>query len=359
MNCRPRTKNSVHFVFHWVRTSSQIVRADASNRSLGGFTLIELLVVMGVIGLLIGLLLPAVQAAREGARRAQCSNQLRQLGIAQENYHSVYHCFPVSITSRAAYDGGFFSIHCRLLPYIDQVTLYNSINFIIGTTPLITPGIDEPPPSERRRSWFNSTAFSTGVELFLCPSDGGAFRESGTNYRGNTGIGPAGSTTWEYPDSANGIYPELLLVSAAYVTDGLSNTAAMSERTRGSGLLGKPNIARDFWEVGLANATADVLLQRCRSSYAHTPFLAAGHSWFWIGRERTLYTHTQPPNGRVPDCVTGRIITATGMATARSLHPGGVNVLFADGSCRFASQGVSMAVWRALGTRNGQEAIAN
>ncbi len=332
----------------------------------GGFTLIELLVALGVISILIALALPAVQSAREASRRAVCQNNLRQIGLAIQNYLSSANCLPVSVTTirpttkSGSFYYGLYSAHCRLLPYLEQNALYQSINFQTGTWPVDT-FLGGSPGNTFQLNQVNLTVYSTGVGLFLCPSDGGAFASTGNNYRGNTGVGPSPTAWAESPDGGNGLFPELDAISPSSVTDGLSHTVAFSERLRGSG--GPPSILdpeRDvFQRAGVAN-TADQLLNECRiAGRAVNParYTLSGEYWFWAGRERTLYTQTQIPNGVVPDCTFGGMTPAIDMATARSNHPGGVNALMGDGSCRFVSETIAQPVWRGLGTRNGGELI--
>jgi hypothetical protein len=241
-----------------------------------------------------------------------------------------------------------------MLPYLGFATTYNAINFALNSAP-------EPLTLlEQAGNAANQTALDTAIDLFLCPSDGGPFAETGTNYRGNVGVGPTNNTSIEFPDSNNGLFPELGFVRAAYVPDGLSHTAAFSERLRGSGQANAPVPERDFWRsIGFVS-TADDQLKTCRivgrpgTENAH---IEAGRWWLWIGRERTLYSHTQTPNGPVPDCLDLGVQTAVGMATARSWHPGGVDLLMGDGSCRFVPSSIDQAVWRGLGSRNGGELV--
>ncbi len=342
---------------------------ETRNRSYG-FTIIELLVVVGIISILMALLLPAVQAAREAARRASCQNNLRQIGLSMQNYHSANNCFPICVTTaivpgndqdpdRVAYEGTF-SLHVRLLPYLELDPVYDAINFSAGTLPPELLGMSSPSSRARVLLPINATAFRTQIATFLCPSDGGPFAEAGNNYRGNFGSGPAGTPSAEYRDSGNGLFQELALTRAAYVTDGLSHTAAFSERLRGSGRADLPTPERDYWSMPAGVRSADQLLLGCqvvaRPGMKPT-FTRGGRSWFWTGRERTHYTHTQQPNGRVPDCLLPRMITPFGMATARSWHLGGVNVLMGDGSTRFVLESIDLATWRGLGTRNGGELV--
>lgn len=332
-----------------------------------GVTLVELLVVISIVGLLIALLLPAVQAAREAARRAQCGNNLRQMGLALHGYHETYDSFPPCITSvfdstTKSFYAGLFSPHVRLLPYLDHAVLYHAVNFEVGTYPVEVLMYAANGPVQDAANAMNSTAIGTKMAVFLCPSDAGVFEEMGNNYRANIGTGPLNMTVPESPDSANGFFCEIFSTSSAYVTDGLSHTAAFSERLRGTGRRGNMVPERDLWPSGGAVATGDQMLQKCRiaarSDLGATPgYPSAGRWWFWEGREHTLYSHTQEPNGIVPDCIFGGVRPAVGMTSARSLHPGGVNVLMGDGSVRFVNESIHRDVWRGLGTRDCGELV--
>ncbi len=334
------------------------------------FTLIELLVVMGFLSILSALLLPAVQSAREAARRVWCANNLRQIGLALQGYESDNRCYPIQCTNIGIPDPnnpgatlmiyqGSFSIHVRLLPYLEQRPVYNSVNFAVGTIP-IDDFMVPPSPQSLSLAASNATAINVCVNTFLCPSDGGRFAETGNNYRANVGLGPNASTWAEYRDSGNGFFLEGELTRPSYVTDGLSHTAAFSERLRGSGRIGYPVPERDFWAMYPDVATADELLLGCQVAArpgATATYLLSGNRWFWYGRDRTLYTHTQQPNGRIPDCILPGAIGPPGMATARSWHQGGVNLLMGDGSVRSVEEGINLSVWRGLGTRNGGELV--
>ena len=185
------------------------------------------------------------------------------------------------------------------------------------------------------------------------------FRETGTNYRGNTGIGPAFMVWVETPDSGNGVFPENEVIRPADLRDGLSHTAAFSERVSG---IGAGQVARS--RAGRLPAARH--RQHGRPAPEGLPgrrrpgnpgYATSGRWWFWTGRGRTLYTHTQEPNGAIPDCSYGNFLPEIDMATARSRHPGGVNALMADGSVRFVSDAIARPVWRGLGTRNGGELV--
>ena len=328
-----------------------------------GFTMIELLAVIGVISILIALLLPAVQSAREAARRAQCQNNLHQLGIATQAYVGVAQCFPPTATQLTAPSyGGFFSVHVHLLNNLDQSPIYNTINFLVGTWPLNALGVTPGQDIVGIANGANATSMYLQISSFLCPSDGGAFAGTGNNYRGCVGVGPDWGTTPEFPDSGNGLFPEVGPVWASQVPDGLSHTVLFSERLRGSGLPRNAglNPVRDIFANPIPDFTADQLLTACQiaarpgKDFGSTQ---SGEMWFWTGRNNTLYNQAQTPNGRIPDCAFGGSIPPTDMCTARSLHPGGVNCALGDGSVRFVPETIALPVWRALGTRNGGEVV--
>jgi len=166
--------------------------------------------------------------------------------------------------------------------------------------------------------------------------------------------------TAEYPDSGNGLFPDRGNVSPSHVTDGLSHTAAFSERNLGSGRLDSPSPERDYTNATMPwFRTADDMLKASRIAARRDNycFANAGDYWFWGWRATTLYTHTQEPNGRVPDGIVDPVKLIMGMVTARSQHPGGVNLLMGDGSTRFVTETISRAVWRGLGTRGGGELV--
>jgi prepilin-type N-terminal cleavage/methylation domain-containing protein len=248
---------------------------ERSHRT--GFTLIEALVVTAVVSLLASLLIPAVQAAREAARFASCANNLRQLGLALQAYHSFNECYPTGSTTTSGPEYvGCYSLHTRLLPFVDRSPLYSSINFDLSGVPLETFGVAGPLAGYGSAYAANSSAFTTVVDVFLCPSESrGRWSEGGTgcNYRGNTGVGPARDTFAEYQDSGNGLFPEVGLVSMASVPDGLAYTAAFSERVMGSGSTRSPDPNRDYYALKFNAETADQLLLACRASARRQPRL--------------------------------------------------------------------------------------
>jgi prepilin-type N-terminal cleavage/methylation domain-containing protein/prepilin-type processing-associated H-X9-DG protein len=309
-----------------------------------GFTLIELLVVIAIIGVLIALLLPAVQAAREAARRAQCVNNLKQIGLALHNYHDVQGVLPMGRDSLS------LSVHSRLLPYVEQVPLYDAINFFF--TYSAAP---------------NSTALGAGVNVYICPSDFSAAQVpagwAGNNYRANQGSGllwglPPTNTSdpnYGYPEP-NGVFYLNSSTRFASVKDGLSNTAFFSEHLRGDYSNAIGTDTSDTFQPGTHPATADEAVQDCRA-VVPTDITKQGYSnvgapWMYGYHSTTVYFHVGAPNSRSCMFPPGRIAT-----TANSAHPGGVNVLLGDGAVKFIKSTINLQTWRALGTRKGGEVL--
>jgi len=329
------------------------------TRTRSGFTIIELLVVIAILGILAGLLLPAVQAAREAARRAHCANNLKQIGIAFHNYHQDYGTFPIDVahhrlgtTPDPHGPDPYYSSLSRLLPYLEHRALFDSINY----------ELEERATPDGRSYHANDTALETRVELFLCPSDG-LSAPRGSNYRGNAGVGPSWFATIETPDSGNGFLVVAGYTRAASFPDGLAHTAAYSERLCGSGDDQRGVPERDASSLmGFPDAVerdADWALKWCRVA-SRTQFpghTQLGWSWMLAERPHTAYCHAQEPNGPIPDGLSLNHLPPTGIVTARSWHYGGVNVVMADGSVRFVNEQVERHVWRALGTRNGGELV--
>jgi prepilin-type N-terminal cleavage/methylation domain-containing protein/prepilin-type processing-associated H-X9-DG protein len=329
-----------------------------------GFTLIEFLVVVLVIGLLVSLLLPAVQSSREAARRAQCANNLKQIGLALHNYEAVNQSFPLNwgngridpkLGSPYAVYGRPYSALTRLLADLDQRTLYGSINFNVETFP--TNEADTFPFPQ------NLTAYTTTLAVFVCPSDWASGPTPySCNYRGNYGVGPYGATSQENYDSGNGFYSFPGVLGPNSFPDGLSHTVAYSERLRGTGDRGGLVPARDFGNIlvmyDCTDRDADYALRCCQlaSTKGFPAYREGGFTWFYGDFECTAYNHAQEPNGRIPDAISS-FGGWVGIATARSLHSGGVNSLMADGSVRFAKESIARQVWRGLGTRNGGELV--
>lgn len=317
------------------------IRRAAPRRK--GFTLVELLVVIGVIGLLTALILPAVQAAREAARRARCAGNLKQLTLAAHAFSTARGGFPPDpsfdeIGQPPPLHLHYRSVPYQLLPFIEQGPLFDSINqtvFMIDTDYF---------PAE------NLTAARTGVAAFLCPSDAAPIAPPGrVNYRTNAGLA--------IQPPADGAFVPARRLPLASFRDGTSHTLAFSEKKAGSGIGGTYDRTRDWLILGLLGDARDLdaLAARCAALGPATPArMDAGHYWLFYSTNYTSFYASAAPNSRTPDCgVTSPV--GGGLFAARSDHPGGVNAAMADGSVRWFASSVSVAVWRAFGTRSGGE----
>jgi type II secretory pathway pseudopilin PulG len=315
-------------------------------------TLAELLVVMGIIGVLIALTLPAVQRARESARRVQCQSHLRQIGIALHSYQSTYGVYPSGSPGSLVLPSGFglarhYSPLVHLLPYLEENAAYNAVNFAMEA---FLPGAPAPDPPH------NTTVFNMRMELFLCPSDPWPSAGPGgrNNYRFNHGSTPG---TLPY----NGAFPHTRWLRPEEFLDGLAFTAAASERMKGDGNAGAFTIDGDTWILPLnnVNADADQFSILCGAIPATVPphHSHGGASWFHAGFHHTLYNHCRTPNERLADCTTGVNAAVDGLCTARSMHSGAVNMMTMDGAVHFVGDSVDLSIWRALGTRAGGEQV--
>lgn len=329
-----------------------------------GFTLIELLVVIAIIAVLIGLLLPAVQAAREAARRMQCTNNLKQLGLALHNYHSSIGAFPSAgwvapmtnywVANNLTAPGHFrYSSLLQVLPYLEQGAASNAMNFQI---PLYDINGDDMPQ--------NTTVYQMQVTSFLCPSDvrsGRNGNEAPCNYAANSGNGlPGGDGLPGSYGLPNGILYLNSTTSLATAIDGTSQTALMCESIVGPNAAGSPNPQEIMVQLPLTlSGPADIF------NYAPlvpADCLASTHYRYdrhtnWIDGDyrHTMYNHYMAPNSPTYDCLRG---PQHGWRAARSRHPGGVNVLYADGGVRFAKNSVNLAAWRAVATVAGGEVVS-
>jgi prepilin-type N-terminal cleavage/methylation domain-containing protein/prepilin-type processing-associated H-X9-DG protein len=356
-------------------------------RSRRGFTLIELLVVIAIIAVLIALLLPAVQSAREAARRSQCINNMKQLGLAIANYIDRNEAIPFLFSNYSnvggPVPGGAWPLGwgASILPGLEQQSLFNTINWSFGSNDTTA----------------NKTVALTKVMAYICPSEsrqvGPWQTTSWTNYHANVG-GPASVKTWSgvvlplrsdpgnvpgqtNASPANNLGP----INLASVTDGTINTAVFSEKLVGIGgstpvlLSATANAKRCIFDtsVGVTPDTGQTtsslaFVQACNglpgttSAYVPTQWTGA----VWHGSHAgtlhfNAYTHVNTPNkmschaAGAPGGDPGSWYDAI---TPTSNHPGGVNVVFLDGSVRFVKDSVNMQTWWAIGTRDGSEIVS-
>ncbi|MEM9351772.1 MAG: DUF1559 domain-containing protein [Planctomycetota bacterium] len=384
----------------------------AHGAAFRAFTLVELLVVIAIIGVLIALLLPAIQSAREAARRTQCTSNIRQMAIAAANYESAQGRFPpgrlapdatvrrgaillptsVGSNYRDVQEGGnfattgFYSVHIWLLPYMEQANVYNLIDFDrIQVKRMLNP----------RNIHFD--AYATAQGIFLCPSDGlfelviseNSYR---SNFGGSTpGAGQKGGVpydeSFEQTDSdlwhpgGNGAFTmDEEGLDARVFTDGLSNTAFFSERLGGSGAPEDGTsipTQRDMMRCPENSFETDSDFEPAflsGESIARTPqgfvFGGAGrwlpgsdwsNGWPFAGYDSTQYNHVAPPNWSGIDCGVNFIPdtpTEHAIIAARSNHPGTVLVAFGDAHTETISDDIDLLVWRALGSRNASDSAS-
>ncbi len=297
------------------------------------FTLVELLVVIAIIGILVSLLLPAVQSAREAARRMQCTNNLKQLGLALHNYHDAHRRFPFGNGGTRPVSGSpAYSAVSLLLPFMEQAPLYHSINFSLPLTDTV-----------------NTAARLTEVAGFRCPSDrenpqpqtGGAI-----NYMGNKG----NLHLWS-DSSQTGVFVNDKSFRFGDITDGTSNTSAFSERLLTDGNNGVIDLRADVFLGAGDPSSPDEAIQMCYATdvsnlaFQFPLFMGAP----WLNGWHT-YLHVDVPNRR--SC--GFYPTKATMPPS-SRHTGGVNMALCDGSVRFVSENIDLALWRAVGSRSGGE----
>jgi prepilin-type N-terminal cleavage/methylation domain-containing protein/prepilin-type processing-associated H-X9-DG protein len=341
-----------------------------------GFTLIELLVVIAIIAVLIALLLPAVQAAREAARRAQCVNNLKQIGLALHNYHTAANSFSMGASLNPFDIGGAqtswncWSAQGLMLGYLEQAALYNAINFSYAPEWNPTPAY-----------FINSTVTNTIIRTFTCPSDSHAGKAGWIN----SYCASQGTTTYGYPFDDNnynvwhrstGAFAYQQAYDIASFTDGTSNTVAFSEflvddpgltqprLPKATGNTGAPgHLNYDAFQAGMANVQADLAV--CSATFQGGKVgNGPGSRWSTGAMGYTMFNTIVPPNGggtiQWSACRMGCCVQAqhADYVNATSNHPGGVNVMMGDGSVKFIKSTISMLTWWQLGTRAGGEVVS-
>ena len=322
------------------------IRWSQSHRR--GFTLIELLVVIAIIAILMALLLPAVQQAREAARRTQCKNNLKQIGLALHNYHDTFTVFPPGGTYRVnVTQSAGWSVQARLLPFLDQANLQNLIDF---SQPYST----------------QPAVISTRLGVLLCPSEtndraypDGSLTYWPCNYAANYGV-------WFLWNPTNnqlgtGAFGPNSSTGTRDFADGTSNSVAMSEVKA--------------WQYYLRDVGGTPTMPSSPSAVSSLggTLKNSGHNeWVDSRANQTAFTTTFVPNSKCPHNDAGTIrdidfvssregISATAetfaVMTSRSHHTGIVNSLLMDGAVRSISENIDINVWRALGTRAGGEVV--
>jgi prepilin-type processing-associated H-X9-DG protein len=370
-------------------------------------------VVIAIIGVLVALLLPAVQAAREAARRTQCINNIKQMALGAANYESAkgyfppgrkrpdketiatgkeagggYTSYPEGIVSGERYNN--FSVHVWILPYMEAGNIYNMIDFKKGQSKKMMNDAMTAPVNPHYQ------AYATAAGLFICPSDpntGVVISEN--NYRVNFGGSTpfAGSSQLSatatpnpeftqpstgFPAGGNGAFSMGFTgLKAKTYTDGLSKTVFFAERTKGSGgTAGSPITVYDVQGLGQGNdiisINVEALLNACKASTTPSGDILYGagrwlpgepwsNGWPFAGYDATQYNHVAPPNWPYPDCGSHTYIPDTpfehAILTARSEHNGNVVIAFGDGHTSVVNDAIDLTVWRAIGTRNGEETV--
>ena len=354
-------------------------------RNRYGFTLVEVLVVIAIIGTLVGLLLPAVQSAREAARRTSCTNNLRQVGIALLNFESGRKCFPQTDVRTGTTAG--WSLHCRLLPYAEETAIASQFDFtktpFTGTT---FATVNTPDPAF-------AAVFATPVPMLLCPSDpaptvqmSGSNSFGGNNYMLSVGSATAdgqGNYFWKFNAPTDGIVYERSAVKIARIVDGTSKSVIASEAVRSIGddtpfAAGSPpkfpyqytaNASTTHaWNSStlktssMTNPTtqqADDLVNRWTEltdwrGASSQAMRGRGLSWACTTAGNSLTNGFLTPNSTIPDYV----VHWSGFFGPKSFHAGGANVLFADGHVVLLSDKTDKDLHRALHSINGGEQVS-
>jgi prepilin-type N-terminal cleavage/methylation domain-containing protein len=349
--------------FFFVILPSGVLTMVARRIGARGFTLVELLVVIAIIGILVALLLPAIQAAREAARRSQCSNNVKQLAVAMHNFHDSHKKFPRNYRQVGGNAWEAVGANYHLLPFIEQAALF-----------------DEGESRPTDWNWFRNTLMNTPIQGFRCPSalpaptsHPNGWTGPGTNYGWSTGSSI--QTVWG-ANNFNGMFAYQFDRTMAGVIDGLSNTVMLSEFLSGSGMSGATGMYPYdilytnnglFTSVANQNFPTEAELVAIGSQAQNSPSGVRSNNgtlWAWYAAAQCTLTTAAPPNWAYPSaggdcCPGGAHDWGYGIIPPRSLHPGGVNAAMGDASVRFINNSINVLLFQRLGHRSDGHAIGN
>jgi prepilin-type N-terminal cleavage/methylation domain-containing protein/prepilin-type processing-associated H-X9-DG protein len=316
-----------------------------------GFTLIELLVVIAIIAVLIALLVPAVQKVRESASRTQCLNNLKQIALAGLNYHDTFRSFPPGVGPQPFAS----SWQALILPYLEQGNTFNKFDTTTNVLSVV-----------------NAAGRDQEIPVYLCPSD----PSSGVSVDPITGVpygrcnyfGNMGTNAWWREKAGagqvkdpmtTGVFALASKTCLRDILDGTSNTAFVAEVKRGA----RPNsdrtdvvqVAIGTWGAGNPATNPNNVTPPPACNTPTTTLNYLGLEYCVGDLFNSMYTHTVAVNNPGRDCIIFTVDQAH--LAARSYHPGGVHVAFADGSVRFIQDRINFSTWQALGTRSGAEVV--
>jgi prepilin-type N-terminal cleavage/methylation domain-containing protein/prepilin-type processing-associated H-X9-DG protein len=347
--------------------------APAARPRRAAFTLVELLVVIAIIGVLVALLLPAIQAAREAARRSQCANNLRQLGIAALNHETAKGAFPIGRRK------GFITVgqnttaisqwgHLALiLPHAEGDNSFKQIDFS-------RPTGDSPVRLHTFAFFICPSDPEDRVNNDVCSNSGQWLGAGRTSYYGNGGSWPGetvedppGSNVWV--ERNNGVFVTNRAVEISQITDGTSHTALYCERVRGDGDRNLVETASDWFRITGSGQNAEQVYTACTGlnaagSMGNLQYPCGGRNWVHGDYATSRYTHVMPPNSKSCSQAGGTMTAIPvneegGATTASSQHSGGVNIAMADGSTHFVVDSVDHLVWNAAGSSDNDESLGD
>lgn len=320
------------------------------------FTVVELLVATAVVAIVVALILPSVQSAREAARRTQCANNMRQVALALQNFESLRGRYPAGNTGPRCDSGvpyGYLSPHAMILPQLDRAALYDQL---VPCETNVGGGADPP------QSVTNGHLIGEAVPAFVCPSD--RVPAGGNSVRVSMGVTATRfETDGDHPGPPGeaGAFMGRGGLRSVHVTDGLSATVFLSERLAGDAAPDAYSPRRDVFFNGKVMILPRDAELGCRLNAGAEPehLSHVGSTWVLAGYATTWFNQIAPPNGRLPDCAQGPGPGPwlSGSFAARSNHPGSVNAAAGDGAVRSVSSAIDLALWRAVATRSAADEV--